>query len=223
MHHVFERDFDQETALERQKEERALRALHTAEELDELVAAARAEAFADGCAQGHAAGVSETNATLLATQADALNALSQRLGTLISDADQHHRALEGQILDFALSASEQIFPELLRDRARERAAQQVLDVLHLALGSAKLRVHLSERTAPELAPMIEAAAQAKGISAQVELRPDPNLAEGDARVEWDNGFMEYSYTGVCDRILKAMRQSKSKLVETSLSESEASV
>jgi hypothetical protein len=31
------------------------------------------------------------------------------------------------------------------------------------------------------------------------------MGQGDARVEWDNGFMQYSFNMICDRILKSLR------------------
>lgn len=214
MHPVFERDFDHEAALERERGERALCARHTPEELEAAVSKAEADAYTKGWEDGHNSGTINTNATLLARQTEALDALSPQIGELIGAGDRHRGALEGQAVGFVLAVFEQVFPEFRSQRALDRVAEQVRHAVGLALGSASLRIFLSEAAAPGLAPMLESAARAQGFEARIEIGADAGLADGDVRVEWDNGFMEYSFDALCAQILDALRRSKAALAET---------
>lgn len=222
MSYIFDRDFDGELDHERQEAERRARACYTPEDLEAALADARAAAFAEGHAAGRAEGIAESRASSEALRSEALGALVPQLERLIGEADRHRAALEAQVLDFTLSVCEQVFPEVL-SRSRDRALDRVRKTIGLALGSACLRIMLSERALPLLRPQIEQAARDIGLKTRVELAAEPALSEGDVRVEWDNGFMEYSFAGVCDRILSALRQARAGTTETILSGSDANV
>lgn len=223
MSYIFDRDFDRELDRERQEAERRARACYTPEDLEAALADARAEAFREGHAAGRAEGMAESRVSSEALRAEVLGTLGPQLERLIGEADRHRAALEAQVLDFALSVCEQVFPEVLRSRSRDRALDRVKKTIELALGSATLRITLAERALPLVRPEIEQAAQAIGLKARVELAADPALPEGEVRMEWDNGFMEYSFAGVCDRILTALRQARAGASETILSGSDANV
>ena len=66
---------------------------------------------------------------------------------------------------------------------------------------------VAESALPALAPRIRQLAEAHELADRVDLQGDAALKDGDARVEWHNGFMEYSFGAVCDRILDALRAS----------------
>nr|WP_282960695.1 FliH/SctL family protein [Actibacterium sp. MT2.3-13A] len=142
---------------------------------------------------------------------------------MIAEADRHRAALEAQALDFTLSVCEQVFPEVLRRCSRDRALDRVKKTIALALGSACLRVALSPSALPLLRPDIEAAARAAGLEARIEIAVDPALAEGDVRMEWNNGFMDYSCAAICDRILTALRQAQAGNRDTILRGRDANV
>lgn len=205
---LFVRDFDHERDQEAQEARRLLRARHTDEELAAAVAQARAEGRAEGQALGESAGWAAAQDSFAARQAQALDELSPRLETILQDAAAHRQALEAQSLDFALSVCEQVFPEILRGYSHTRAADRVRRSLRMALGSSTLRIHLSPEALTVLAPRIRAAAANRPDSARMELIADPQLADGDVRAEWDNGFMEYSFAAICDQLLTALRRSQ---------------
>lgn len=208
MNHVFTRDFDLELAHEDQEARRAARACHTPEELDAAVQAARAAAFADGMAAGHADGLAEAETANAARKVAALEGLQPQIQGLVQAADTHRAALEAQLLDFAMSVCEQVFPELLRHRAHDRALAQVRRALSVGLGSATLQITLSPDALELLRPDLEAAILETGLQGRVEMRADACLVAGDARVTWDSGFLEYSFTSICDRILHVLREAR---------------
>lgn len=206
---VFNRDFDLELAHEDRQARRDARACHTPEELAQAVEAARAAAFAEGRLAGHSDGLAEAAATDSARRAAALDALMPQIAALVEAADKHRAALEAQLLDFALSVCEQVFPELLRHRAHDRVLAQVRRALSVGLGSATLEVTLSPGALHLLRPDLEAAIHESGLQGRVDMRGDPDLIDGDVRVVWESGCLEYSFASISDRILRVLRDARS--------------
>jgi flagellar assembly protein FliH len=207
IHPVFDRDFDKELEQERARADHDARAIYTQEELDEAIARATEIGRDEGRIEGHAAGVDEARATLAAQQSAALAVLGPRMQALLDRSEQHRRALESQVLEFAISVCEKVLPEILRRRAHARAVGQIRRTLRIAFGSPFLRIYIAESALPALAPRIRQLAEAHELADRVDLQGDAALKDGDARVEWHNGFMEYSFGAVCDRILDALRAS----------------
>ncbi len=206
---IFDRDFDLELAREDQSARRLMRARHTDEEMFEAIAAARNAAFLEGRTAGHAEGLAEAAAAHSARRAEALQALGPTIGELVEANDRHRAALEAQVLDFAVTVCEQVFPELLRHRAHDRVLAKVRRALEIGLGSVSLRIFLSPEALHLLREDLNAAIIENGLEGRVEIRADPALCNGDARVDWDSGFLEYSFSSICDRILCALREARS--------------
>jgi flagellar assembly protein FliH len=206
---VFNRDFDLELAIEDQQARRDALARHTPEELSEAVAVARAVAFAEGRCAGHSDGLAEAATADEARRVAALEALIPQMMAVMQAADTHRAVLEAQVLDFALSVCEQVFPELLRHRAHDRALAQVRRALSVGLGSASLQVTLSPAALKLLRDDLDSTIVDIGLQGRVEMRADPDLADGDVRVTWDSGFLEYSYAAICERILRVLREARS--------------
>jgi flagellar assembly protein FliH len=205
---VFNRDFDLELAHEDQQSRRDARARHTPEELTEAITAARAAAFAEGRTMGRFEGLAEAAAADEARRVAALAALMPQMTSLMLSADTHRAALEAQLLDFSLSVCEQVFPELLKHRAHDRALAQLRRALSIGLGSATLRIALSPEGLRLLREDLDTAITESGLLGRVELLSDPALADGDVCVRWDSGFLEYSYASICNRILRVLREAR---------------
>ena len=204
----FNRDFDLELAREDQQARRDARARHTPEELAEAVAEARAQGFAEGRLTGHAEGLTEAASRDEARRVAALDALLPQMTATVQAADSHRAALEAQLLDFALSVCDQVFPELLKHRAHDRALAQVRRALSVGLGSSSLRIALSAEGLRLLRGELDSAIADCGLEGRVEMQADPSLADGDVRVTWDSGFLEYSYASICNRILRVLRDAR---------------
>lgn len=206
---VFDRDFDLELARENRQVLRDGEAYYSQDALLEAVSEARATAFAEGRRTGHAEGLAEAAGLDGARRAAALEVLGPQMAALIQAADEHRAALEAQLLDFSLSVCEQVFPELLQHRAHDRALAQVRRALSVGLGSATLQVSLSPDGLRLLREELDSTISEFGLIGRVALRADPDLADGDTRVAWDSGFLEYSFSSICDRILGALRDARS--------------
>jgi flagellar assembly protein FliH len=112
------------------------------------------------------------------------------------------------MLDFALATCERIMPELLRTRSADRAAAEVRRCLSIAMGSPRIRIFLSRPVLDLHGKGIEEAILGRHAGTVVELAADPALAPGDARVEWDNGVMEYSFGRIAEQVLDALRRTR---------------
>ena len=205
MSYVYNRDFDQEIEREQREAERLTRAFFTEEDLAAAIEKGRAEGIAQGRAEGRAEAEAEAMASDRRRWVELLGVLSGRVEAVIAAADDHVDTLEQQVVAFELAVFEKIAPELLKGQAAQRSESEVRAAIGLALGSAQLRIFLPPDACAAMATSLEEAARDIGHDGRIEVLPDPELAPGDARVEWDNGFMEYSFSVICTRILTALR------------------
>jgi flagellar assembly protein FliH len=202
---LFHRDFDAEIAEEARAEARARACEFTRADLDAAVAAAEDRAHAAGRSAGHAEGLAEARAEIAARQLEALQAIAPQLQQMIDDRLTHHATLERQMVGFALAVCEKVLPEFLATRSARAAADEIRRTLALALHSPRLQVRLAAATRDLIAPELEAIARERLDAGQIEISVDPALADGEARVLWQDGFMEYSFEKICSGILDALR------------------
>ena len=202
MRFFFERDFDRELEIER-GEAPSEAAGMIAQDIEERIAEAREAGFAEGEASGRAAAEAELRGACETRQAEALSALSSRLGEFVAEADMHRARLEIELVDFALAVCDRLAPEAVAHLSEPRLRDELQAGLKLVQGEGQVRV----RVALDLRDRIEAdIARMAGsdLAARVEVSGDAALAAGDVRLEWDNGFMEYSFAATCDRLISAL-------------------
>lgn len=211
MNSVYHRDFDAELEEEARAAARARAAIYTSDDLSAAAESAARIAHERGLAEGHAAGEAEALARIEARRAAALEALAPKLDRMLADRLAHRAALEGQLLDFALSVCERVFPEFIAQRSATAAAEEIRRLIGLALGRPRLRIRLSPVTRDLMAPELEALTAGRLGADQTEIVADPSLAPGNAHVSWEDGFAEYSYADVCDAILDALRDAAALL------------
>ncbi|MGR3625769.1 MAG: FliH/SctL family protein [Limimaricola sp.] len=200
---IFERDFDREIAQERQVAQRERRARHTDEELLTAIEAVRAEALAQGRAEGRAEAEAEARAAETEARSTALGRIAARLDTVLAQEAEHRAALERQILGYAATTAETVLPEILDSRAHTRALAQVRRGLRLGLGAPLLQIALPP--ASELRADVEALIAKQGLGAQARITEDPALVPGDARVTWEGGRLDYSFSRICAAIRDTLR------------------
>ncbi|ETX16698.1 hypothetical protein OCH239_00205 [Roseivivax halodurans JCM 10272] len=202
MRFFFERDFDRELEIE-SGETPSEAAGVIAQDIEERIAEARAAGFAEGEASGRAAAEIDLRGACETRQAEALTALSSRLKEFVAEADMHRAKLEIELVDFALAVCERLAPEAVVHFSEPRLRDELQAGLKLVQGEGRVRV----RVALDLRDRIEAdIAKMAGseLAARVEVSGDAGLAAGDVRLEWDNGFMEYSFAATCDRLISAL-------------------
>ncbi|MGP1355317.1 hypothetical protein [Roseicyclus sp.] len=205
---IFDNNFDAGPGAGQQKPDCARTLTFTEQELREAERTARAEGFEAGRRHGRSEALAEAEAARTAERHEAVLALAARVDTLCAEAAKHRAALEGQMLDFAVATCERLMPELLRTRSTDRAVAEVRRCLARASGSPRIRIYLSSAALELHGPAIEEAARDRHEGVELVLAADPALADGDARVEWENGVMEYSFGQIAEQVLDALRRTR---------------
>lgn len=205
---VFERDFDQELVSEQVQAELDRQRIFTQAELDAAVKIASQAGYDAGFESGHLTGTQEAKNGLEQKYLLAIETTAPQLEQLLGRATEHQAVLEEQCVRFTLSVCEKVFPEFLTRKSPDRAMNKIRETMALTIGSPRVRIFLSPATKQKMAADLHQIANQKTNTStqQLEILADNKIADGDARVEWDNGFMTYSFDQVCRQILTALRR-----------------
>lgn len=221
---IFRRNFDDELDRETGKDADGCTCSHpTDEELEARIETVKEEAYQAGLKAGHDQALEQYRQEADQNHIDAVQSIKDHLRNIFERSDSHSDALEAQVLDFGLSICEQVFPYLLHSQSQERAVSQIKKTMRMALDSPYINIAVSETALPQLKPLIEQAAQDLGLKDQIKLLPDPKLIDGATHIEWKNGFMEYNFEMVCERILTALKAAQATNLNPIANGSEASV
>lgn len=201
---IFHRNFDQERLQGGALASVALAADGLA--LDALKEKLRAEGYAEGHRTGQAEAREEAASELASRHQIALDTLAQSVADLRRDAEAHRRALEHQLLEFAVNTCELVLPEILEATSKDRAVAAIKRCVTLAGGVPSLHVTVSDAVLRDHGAAITDAFGASGDDMRVSVQADPAMADGDARVEWRHGSMEFSLARITDSIQNAVRQ-----------------
>jgi flagellar assembly protein FliH len=212
--YVFERDFNSDRSDDGEASFDSSTPIYSESDLRAAEQTARAEGFEAGRSVGRSDAMEASEAIRAEEKHDALLSLAARMETLCAEAGAHRNALEAQMTDFALVTCECVMPEILRTRSADRAAAEVRRCLSLVMGSPRITVFMSQRALDMHRAAIEDTIRNRHADVEVKLATDPALDDGDARVEWDNGVMEYSFGQIADQLLDALRQMRPMPAET---------
>jgi flagellar assembly protein FliH len=219
---IFRRNFDDE--LDRETGTGACTCAHPSpEELEARIEAAKQDAYQTGLEAGHTKALEQFRQEANQDHIDTMQSIKDNLRNIFEKSDSHNDALEAQVLDFGLSICEQVFPYLLHNQSQERAVTQIKKTMRMALDSPYINITISETALPQVKLLIEEAAQELGLENQVKLLPDLKLTDGSTRIEWKNGFMEYNFEMVCERILTALKAAQAPNLNPLANGSEVSV
>ena len=212
---LFLRDFDAE-ALEAGRapafqEKTPPPRVYSVEEVDHLVAEAREAGLRQGREEGAAVARAEVEASQTERSTAALEAIAARLTGLVEQDAAHRRALERDVVDMLLEIGERIAPEFLSAYSADLAQARIRAGLRMAGGRAKLTIRVSPEVARQLEPQLAAMAQSAGVEPVPRLVAEPALGAGEARLDWDNGGLDYSLERSCEAVLTALREAAGKL------------
>lgn len=149
----------------------------------QLIAAARAEAYAEGLAEG------ERNAATMSEQtiAAAAGALAAQTAPMVEALDQAMARHQGEAAELALSVGRKLALNLIARFPLSELEALVAECL-TSLGGVP---HLVIRCHPNLADAIRDAATAQmshsGFSGRLVVMGDPDIRLGDGRLEWVDG------------------------------------
>ena len=148
--------------------------------------------------------------SFVAIQAETAEMLSQELARLAVSAEEHRAALVSQVVGFTLQTCEVVFPELIDRFSKARVKKMVGQSLKMAIGSVRIRIRLSPATLSALEGELRQRAAYYKCDAALDLASDETMRDGEARMEWDHGRLDYGFEQICNRLLAELRQTNDK-------------
>ncbi len=181
----------------------------TPEELGRLLIDTRENALAEGREEGALSARAEAEASQTARIAATLESVRDQLAQVLAQDAARRRALERDVVDMLVDIGEQIAPEFLAAYSTDLTRARIRDGLRLAGGSPYLNIRVSPGL--EQAIAADLAGLAQEGEAQPRLRADPALHDGEARLDWESGGLDYSLDRACAAVLSALREAAAKL------------
>lgn len=184
--------------------------LPTREELEAAVAKAHKQGHIEGYLTGADAGRAEMRKTMETAQAEMIDALTRELGGLAAKSEAEHEALVAQVVGFTLQTCEIVFPEMIERMSEARVRKMATQSLKMAIGSARIKIRLSPATLDAIGPELRQRAAYYKCDHALDLQADPDLQDGDTRMEWDHGSLDYGFAKICDRLLAELRETHTR-------------
>lgn len=209
------RDFDAENDLataggERAKEPETPVYTFTEDELGKILGDARQQGFEQGHTDGLAEGRRQAQADLQAQATTAMQELRDQLAVFVSQDAERRAELERDLIDMVLEIAERAIPDLLKSYSAEQVQARLADAIGKGARRAELEIQVSPETETILAEIIPQITPPDRPTAP-KVTSDPNLRNGEARMTWENGFMQYSLDRVCEEILLALHQASEQM------------
>ena len=187
--------------------------LPTAEEIEAKIKKAHKQGHIEGYLQGADAGRAEMHKQMQAEHAEMAEKLAQELARLATSSKEHNEALVAQVVGFTLQTCEIVLPEVIERLSIERVKKTVTQSLKMAIGSSRIKVRLSPATLEQIGPELRNRAAYYKCDDALDVQADPAIADGDARMEWDHGSLDYGFKKICDRLLAELRETHRRALE----------
>jgi len=150
---------------------------------DAALAAAVAEAHARGVQEGRAQAEMQAQGRM----ADALTRLGLAAAGLLGQADARDAEREAQAMDFAVALARRIAGEALDAQPLAAIGDAARSALQHLRGVPHLVVRVHESLVDEAEALVKRLARERGFEGRLVVLGEPDLAPGDARMEWADG------------------------------------
>jgi flagellar assembly protein FliH len=155
---------------------------YSQEELD----ATRHQGWLEGRAAGEADAMERTERRLT----DTIERVAHDLGGLSGAQDVALARIERQATELAVEIVRKLFPALTARSGTIEIEAVVADALSLAQEQPKLAMRCAPDMVEAIEPVLTAAAARSGFEGRLSVRGDPDLADTDCRIEWNEGGMD---------------------------------
>jgi flagellar assembly protein FliH len=187
---LFEHSFDADPPFEERADGSEISAEEVANEnatfTEDDLARARAQGMAEAREKADAEGAVADERRI----AEALVSLGDRLSEMFADRHDAATRAAGDATMVATAIARKMVPEFYRSNAAGEIEQAVATILDRMFETPKLTVRVSERLHGDLAERIAVMAAQRGFAGRVAVTADPQIGEGDCRVEWAGGGAE---------------------------------
>ncbi len=182
----------------------------TEAELGNILSEARQQGFDQGREDGLAVGRREAQADLQAQANTAMQELRDQLAVFVSQDAERRAELERDLIDMVLEIAERTAPDMLQAYSAVQLQARLTDAIAKGARRAKLEIRVAPEIEPVLAEILPQITPPDRTSPP-KITADPSLKNGEARVTWENGFMQYSFDRVCEEILLALRHASEQM------------
>ena len=152
------------------------------------VAAARAEGFA----AGHAEGEQSVRARAERDQAMALNLTAERLESFAEAVTSVLPAAETRATEIGMAVARKLLPELLRREGAAEVEALVRDCLRDMFDEPRIVLRVGDTLLDPINERLPALAGRSGFAGRIILLAEEGLTAGDCRIEWADGGVERS-------------------------------
>lgn len=151
--------------------------------LAETVARAEAEGYARGLREGQAMAEQQIQARL----SDAITRLGLAAAGLIGQSDARDQSREDEAMDFAVALARKIAGEALDAQPLAAIGDAARAALQHLRGVPHLVVRVHESLVDDSEALVKRLAREHGFEGRLVVLGEPDLAPGDARMEWADG------------------------------------
>lgn len=180
---LFDHDFDAGDAATTGPATAGTADVVRASEIEQAVAEARAEGFADG----RRSGLAEASAAVDHHVARALEEIANNLAALGTELQQQEEDTTRRSAALAVMICRKFLPSRYRETAADEITALLAALLPRVVGMPKLTVRVAENLAEPLVERLREVARAAGFSGPVETIGDGGVEPGDCRIEWLRG------------------------------------
>ncbi len=121
--------------------------------------------------------------------AAALQALADKMTTIITKLEGESRAMRDEAARVALAASRKIAGAALDAYGEERAISAIEAVMDSLRHNPRLIVKLAPEACDTLKPRIEAMADQHGYGGAILVRAQPGMRAGEVSIDWSDGII----------------------------------
>jgi flagellar assembly protein FliH len=193
---LFETDFDQQAA-----EEEAAAAEPPPPTFSEAdVANARLAGFAEG----RAAGIAETQATVERSAAQALAAIAGKLSDIGQAIAADLARREHEAIEIAVAIARRAVPTIANQHATAAVEELVRENLPSFSAEPRIIVRTAERVLETVKTRLSGQLAASGYAGKLVVVGEPALSAPDCKLEWTDGGAEIDTAGVWQRVDEAV-------------------
>jgi flagellar assembly protein FliH len=146
-----------------------------------------ADAETRGYRNGFAAGEAEARAETARRLATAFEQASETLKTMAGGLAGIEARLEAEAVDVAVAAARKLAPALIAREPFAEIAALVADCFRQIVAAPHLAVRVNENLYASAREQLDQLARQAGFEGRIVLLSEPDIAEGDCRIEWADG------------------------------------
>jgi flagellar assembly protein FliH len=146
-----------------------------------------AEAEASGQRAGMAAGLAQANAESARRNAAALEQIAAALGAVSGRFADVEARMETEAVEVAIAVARKLCAELMNREPLAEAMALVAECMRHLVSTPHLVVRVNDAAYDETKTAVEAIARRYGFDGRLVILAEPEIANGDCRIEWADG------------------------------------